>query len=150
MELRKITWDELFSILRDISKKLRDRKIDVVVGIGVSGLIPAIILRRLLGVNDFYVVIAKHYSDEKPPKVIAKYPVLVQTPDANVLRGKRILIVDDFVNTGETLRLVKEFLIENGALEVVSAVIVKRGDRAKVDVYGIHTDHCVAFPWELI
>jgi len=148
MKLKRISWSELTSILKAMAMKLKDHEIDAVIGVGVSGLVPAIMLRKLLGVDEFYVITVKHYSDEKPPKMIARHPILIQTPDISVIRGKRVLVVDDFTNTGETLKLVKEFLVKSGALEVITAVVVKRGSRADVDVYGVQVDYCVLFPWE--
>jgi len=148
MKLKKISWDELISMLLSMAKELKGREIDVVIGVGVSGLIPAVILRKLLGVGEFYVMTVRHYSDEKPPRVIAKDPIVVQAPSADVVKGKRVLVIDDFAHTGKTLELIKNFLINSGALEVITAVVIKRGKHASVDVYGAYVDHCVLFPWE--
>jgi ComF family protein len=55
--------------------------------------------------------------------------------DARVVRGKRVLIVDDVATTGSTLLACREALIEAGAAEVIALVVARAegGDRRKAD-----------------
>lgn len=149
MELVRMSWGDLIAAVRSMARQLRGRDFDAVVAVGVSGLIPAVILRELLGVGEFYVMIVKRYSDDKPPRLLAEDPVVLQAPEPSSIKGKRVLVVDDLVRTGRTLEAVKRHLLSRGAASVTTAVVVRRG-RSEVDVVGVEVSGCVLFPWEAL
>jgi hypoxanthine phosphoribosyltransferase len=56
---------------------------------------------------------------------VAHEPQFVLTPEREVL-GRHILIVDDILDTGRTLRRVQEWCAENGALSVRTVVLLRK------------------------
>lgn len=48
--------------------------------------------------------------------------------DAELMRGKRILIVDDVISTGESLRAVEELVLEAGGIVAGRMAILAEGD----------------------
>lgn len=55
---------------------------------------------------------------------------------ATSLRGRRVLLVDDILDEGQTLRAVARWCREEGAAEVrIAALAVKRHDRCAPDVH---------------
>ena len=50
--------------------------------------------------------------------------------DANALKGKRVLIVDDVISTGESLIAVRKLVAEAGGIEAATAAVLAEGDAA--------------------
>jgi len=125
----------------------KDQKI-FIIGIGRSGLIPASILVKILGTSEFYTIITSLYSEGKPPHRLGKEPnVLFE--NVGSLSGKKVLIVDDFARTGDTINSVIKRIIESNAKEVKSAVVGLRQDSSyKPDFIGTIFEGCLVFPWD--
>lgn len=52
----------------------------------------------------------------------------LDTADAELMRGKRILVVDDVISTGESLRAIEELVKEAGGIVVGRMAILAEGD----------------------
>ena len=50
--------------------------------------------------------------------------------DVNAIRGKRVLIVDDVISTGESLTAVRRLVEEAGGIEAASCSVLAEGDAA--------------------
>ena len=150
MPLERLSWNKFWNMMTNLVKRIgRENKIDAVVGVGRSGTIPASIIAKMLRVDEFYSVRIKLYDEGKPPKRLGSKPeVLFQ--NVGDLKGKRVLVVDDFLRTGSTLRSVKEVIIGKGAKDVKYAVIALRADaRIVPDYYSMKFEDCVVFPWDI-
>lgn len=114
----------------DLAKKLRRNDFDYLVGPEVK-VVPLVqVLAKKLK-KPRYVILRKNIMGYMTKPVINKSkPTLVLNgPDAEILRGKKVVIVDDVVSTGRTIRVVQEMMKTIGA-EVVSAVAVfKQGEK---------------------
>lgn len=53
--------------------------------------------------------------------------------EANLIKGKRVLIVDDVISTGESLVAVRELVKKAGAVEAASCAFLAEGDAADRD-----------------
>jgi adenine phosphoribosyltransferase len=53
--------------------------------------------------------------------------------EAKILKGKRVLIVDDVISTGESLDSVRRLNEKAGGIEVASAAVLAEGDAAERD-----------------
>ena len=150
MSLLRIDWTRFEELVTEVAKKVRSEyDVDVVVGVGKSGLIPAAIVAKKLGVAEFYSVAVRFYDDGKPPKKILGRPRITYQSVGD-LSGKRVLVVDDFSHSGLTLVEVEKLLVGKGAEVVRTAVVVLRGDtKTEPDYYGMRFEGCVIFPWDL-
>ncbi len=64
--------------------------------------------------------------------------------------GKKVLVVDEVADTGKSLKLVKEHIIEQGATEVkIATVYYKPWSIVKPDYYEKETSCWIVFPWEI-
>ena len=73
--------------------------------------------------------------------------VLPPVPNRVDLTGAKVLVADDVADTGETLKLVKEFL-EGYVAEVRFAVLYEKPTTViKPDYVWRHTDKWIEFPW---
>ncbi|MGM9615771.1 MAG: phosphoribosyltransferase family protein [Oscillospiraceae bacterium] len=59
--------------------------------------------------------------------------LVIDTADAEAMRGKRIVILDDVISTGESLRAVEELVKKAGGNIVAKMAILAEGDAAKRD-----------------
>ena len=50
--------------------------------------------------------------------------------EVNAIKGKRVLIVDDVISTGESLAAVRELVSKAGGIEAASAAFLAEGDAA--------------------
>ncbi len=106
--VRLVSWDEIVEWSRGLAEKIASSgyKPDMIVAVARGGYVPARLLCDFLDVTDLLSVQSQHWVEaaRAAEKAILKYPYRV---DAS---GKRILLVDDIVDTGETLLLARDFI----------------------------------------
>jgi hypoxanthine phosphoribosyltransferase len=142
------TWNKIYDMLLSQAEKIRQSgfKPDVIVGITRGGWIPARVLSDLLGIPDFATVRVEFYLGVAESR---NEPVLTQGVSA-VVTGKRALIVDDVADTGKSLQLAREHVLQQGATEVrIATVYRKPWSVIKPDYYETETNCWVVFPWEI-
>ena len=91
---------------------------------------------------------AKYFIARKGPKVYMPDPIRVSDrsittkgeqarylgrDDAEIIRGKRILLVDDVISTGGSLRAMEELVAQAGGTVTGRAAVLAEGDAAKRD-----------------
>jgi adenine phosphoribosyltransferase len=59
--------------------------------------------------------------------------LIIDTADADRIRGKRVLIVDDVISTGESLRAMEELCRQVGAIVVGKMAVLAEGDAINRD-----------------
>ena len=114
---------------------------DIIVGIARGGIIPSSILSFIYE-KELFLLWLNLYGEGMPPEKVHEKPKLMSPFDHDVY-GKRILIVDDLSRTGETIEFAKKILIEKGASEIKSLVLIGKGDYSLEEFKG-----CVKFPWK--
>ena len=141
------TWNQIYDMLLSQAKKIRQSgfKPDVIVGIMRGGWIPARVLSDLLEIPDLAAVRVEFYLGVAETR---NEPVLTQGVSA-VVEGKKALLVDDVADTGKSLRLAREHVLQQGATEVrIATVYRKPWSVIKPDYYEMETSCWVVFPWE--
>ena len=141
------TWNKICDMLLSQAEKIRQSsfKPDVIVGVTRGGWVPARVLSDLLGVPDFATVRVEFYLGVTETR---NEPVLIQGVSA-VVTGKKVLIVDDVADTGKSLQLAREHVLQQGATEVrIATVYRKPWSVIKPDYYEAETSCWVVFPWE--
>ncbi|TBR56910.1 hypothetical protein B4U84_26045 [Westiellopsis prolifica IICB1] len=148
-----ISWDEINGLVGLLAERVADKPIDAIVGISRSGLIPAVMLSHVLGVRKFAVLdIIRTTSDNvNAEKTRANYRGLL---NEEFITGHNVLLVDDIVGEGMTLRTAQE-VIKNLGTNVISATLVVNQtnlgtipSESIVDYYGCIVHEWVVFPWE--
>ena len=148
IEFEAPSWDAIYEMLLHLADKInQDRfKPDVIVGVSRGGWPPARVLSDLLDNPNLANVRAEFYLGVAETK---GEPVLTQPVSVSVA-GKRVLIVDEVADTGKSLRLVREHIVEQGACEVkIATVYYKPWSVVKPDYYAKETSRWVVFPWEI-
>jgi hypoxanthine phosphoribosyltransferase len=148
LEFEVPTWKEIYELLLNLADKIRESgfKPDVIVGVSRGGWPPARIMSDLLENPELANVKAEFYLDIAETK---GEPVITQ-PVSMSVRGKKVLVVDDVADTGESLRLVRLHLIEKGAAEVkIATLYYKPWSIFTPDYYERKTSAWIIFPWEM-
>jgi len=75
-------------------------------------------------------------------------PVITQPVSVSV-KGKKVLVVDDVADTGKSLALVREHVMEQGAKDVkIATIYYKPWSIVTPDWFEKKTSHWIIFPWE--
>ena len=147
MEFEIPSWDQIYELLLNLANRVRRNgfKPDVIVGVSRGGWPPARVISDLLENPHLANVTAEFYIGVAETK---GKPIITQPVSVSV-REKKVLIVDDVADTGESLRLVRAHLEEQGATEVKIATIYYKPWSIMIpDYYEKETSSWIVFPWE--
>ena len=147
LELRFSPWQEVFHALLEIAKDIRRSFTpDVVVGILRGGGVPAIVLSDLLDVGEVDMIGVSYYVDIARR---TRKPRLTRRLSSDI-RGKAVLIVDDIVDTGATIKfIVDELRVEEASDFKVSTIYCKPWAYPRPDFYYEERSEWIIFPWEV-
>lgn len=135
-------------MLLTVVESIRDEGFDpdIIVGVSRGGWPPARVLSDLLGNPNLANVRVEFYLGVAETR---KEPTLTQ-PVSTPVAGRKVLIVDEVADTGKSLKLVKEHIIEEGATQVkIATVYYKPWSIVAPDYYGKKTSDWIVFPWEI-
>jgi hypoxanthine phosphoribosyltransferase len=142
------SWNQTYDMLLDLADTIRKDcfKPDIIVGVSRGGWLPARVLSDLLSNPNLANVRAEFYLGVGETKC---EPTLTQ-PISIAVEGKSVLIVDEVADTGKTLKLVKEHIIEQGAVEARTATVYyKPWSIVKPNYHSRETSEWIVFPWEV-
>ncbi|MEM3893450.1 MAG: phosphoribosyltransferase, partial [Thermofilum sp.] len=106
-----VSWEEVVTWVRKLADAIQASgfKPDVVVAVARGGYVPARLLCDFLDVHDLVSLQILHWgrAAEITAEAHVKYPYTLD------LSGKRVLIVDDIVDTGDSVIVAREFVLRN-------------------------------------
>jgi hypothetical protein len=116
-----ISWSSFYDLARRLARKIRNSgyQPEVIVAIGRGGYVPGRILSDLLGQMDLTSFKIEHYHHARK-----QHAARVRYPLATDVAGRRVLLVDDVADSGETFAVALEHLNSRGSpAEIRSAVL---------------------------
>lgn len=141
------TWNQLYKMLHKQAQKIQldGRKPDIIIGIARGGTVPSRILSDLLEVKDLSAIQIEYYEGINQTK---PEPILKHSLSTN-LNDKKILLVDDISDSGESLLLAKSLLQKQGAKEIkIATLYAKASTKTKPDFFEKQTSSWIVFPWD--
>lgn len=142
-----LTWDELDGLVARLAARC-GREFDLVLAITRGGLVPAGMLAYRLDLREILVAGVAFY---RPEGGTLDRPRIGHFPAADLLAGRRVLVVDEVWETGETMTEVVGRLRAAGATPV-SAVIHYKPGRSRVagapDHWAATVDAWVTYPYK--
>jgi uncharacterized protein len=141
-------WNQIYDMLLTQAQKILSQHYlpDIAVGISRGGLVPARILTDLLETKELTTLQIQFYTDieQTLPEPTLKRPLTIN------LARKQVLLVDDIVDSGESLQLAKTHVQTQGAA-IVKTVTLYLKPKSKVlpDFFGKQTSNWVVFPWDI-
>ena len=147
LEFEIPSWHQIYKLLLNLASTVRKTGFEpeIIVGVSRGGWPPARVMSDLLENPKLANVAAEFYIGvaETNGKPVITQPVSVS------VKGKKVLVVDDVADTGESLRLVRSHLEEQGATEVKTATIYYKPWSVMIpDYYEKETRSWIIFPWE--
>ncbi len=147
MEAEKLTWDKIEEMCGKLAEQVKrsEFKPEILIGISRGGWIPARILSDMLGVYRLASIGVVFY---KSAGKTMNRPKLTQELNVDI-RGKRVLLIDDVADTGESLLLAKEKILALKPLGLkVATLNYKPKSKVKPDFFVEETTSWLVYPWE--
>lgn len=142
--IRPISWEDFHAICRALALAAARYDPGIILGVARGGLYPGTLVAHLLQKEYYPIRLTRRYLDQpvrKQPKWLLRPP--------EVVRGERVLVIDEISGIGETLRMVKEELIGLHAAEVRSAVMYAHSPGVDAaDYIGLVSDALLLNPWD--
>ena len=136
--------------IRELAQSIADSgyKPDAILSIARGGFLIGGALGYALGVKNTLAMSVEFYTGENQRLPIPV--VLPPIPKISDFQGLTILIADDVADTGETLKLVQDFVAPH-VKEARSAVLYEKPHSAiKPDYRWQRTDKWINFPWSTL
>jgi hypothetical protein len=143
-----VSWGELDDLVATLADRVGN-DYDLVLAITRGGLVPAGILAYRLDLREILVAGVEFYTTGGKTHDVPRFG---HFPDADLLRGKKILVVDEVWETGETMAAVIARVRAAGG-HPVSAVIHYKPGRSRValepDFQAALADGWVTYPYKV-
>lgn len=143
-----VSWDQLHRDARALAWRLDGRGPGeggwrAIVAITRGGMAPAMIIARELDIRVIDTISVKSYSHQSQAEA-----QVIKAPQAELMGdGEGILVIDDLVDSGKTLELVRQLYPKAH----FATVYAKPKGRGVVDTYitEVSQDTWIFFPWDM-
>ncbi len=145
-----LSWDDVWNLSMIVAKKIRESRYnpDTIIGVTRGGWVPAMNLSDLLMIKDLLTLKVEHWGVTATPTGDAKlkFPLSVD------LTGKKILLVDDLTDTGESIELSIEHIKRLNPERIKTATLLHNmRSRFEPDFYAERRKEWrwIIFPWNI-
>ena len=145
--LRTVSWDALDALVARLAEVV-GRDFDLVLAITRGGLVPAGMLAYRLDLREILVAGVVFYRADGGT---LDAPAFGHFPDPALLHGRRVLVVDEVWETGETMAAVVDRVRAAGGIPTTAVIHYKPG-RSRVGLAPDHfadlADGWIAYPYK--
>jgi len=139
----EVEWPFFGELSRALALRVaRDYDPEIVVGIANAGVVPGAVIAAILDREFHSMVVSRRYRAE----TVRDTPAVFGQAPAEV-RNRRVLVVDETCDTGDTMRLAKASIVNAGAVEVRTAVSFRTGPY-EPDFHALATESAIVLPWD--
>lgn len=144
-----VSLKEVRQMTMETARKIREMgfKPDIIVGLARGGWIPARLICDFLLVSDLVSLSVTHWG---LPAEIGQEEAQLEHPFEIDLKGKKVLIVDDITDTGESLELAYDVVTQKDPAEVKSATMQYiTSSKVEPDFYSERVEewYWFLYPW---
>ena len=133
-----MTWKAFEKELQKLSQTIDDFSPDVIVGIVRGGMIPARLLSNYLQTKKVYCITVEKNGNTRN----------VTTTIMKDLHGQKVLVVEDMLETGRSLLVVKDYLEKKGAVVKTACLYTMPISEITPDYFLRKIPNVATFPWE--
>lgn len=139
-----ISWQRFEELTRTLAQQIATWGPELILGIARGGLFPATLLSYALRRELYPIRLTRRFEDQ----VVRRAPTWLVRPPAKV-RGRRVLLVDEIADTGQTLLAAAHVVREMGAAEVrTAALYAHTWADPRPDYIGLLSDALLMNPWD--
>jgi hypoxanthine phosphoribosyltransferase len=139
-----ISWEDFHGLCKGLVLAIAPFQPEIILPVGRGGYYPGTLIAHLLQVEIYPIRLSRRVKD----MVVHQTPRWLLGPPT-VVKGHRVLIVDEICSSGETISIVKVKIHTMRAAAVKSAVLYAHTWAAQVpDYIGLITDELVLNPWD--
>ncbi len=142
--IRPVSWEDFHGICKALALAISHFQPDIIVAIGRGGYYPGTLIAHMLQVELYPVRLSRRIND------IVKHQSpqwLVEPPQ--VIKGHRVVIVDEICGSGQTISMVRQKVEAIGASFIKSAVLYAHSQGVSIpDYIGLITDALMLNPWD--
>lgn len=154
MMLVKMVWEHYQSLAAELIKHLMDTQYepDVIVGIARGGLIPMVTLSSHFKTRKVGVIFMQKTASDEAFAYMLPNAICLGHGIPVPINGQKVLLVDNIIQTGQTIRGASEVLTQLGAKEIKTASICSHKGKYEFNHYapmGVEADDWVEFPWDI-
>ncbi len=142
-----LTWMDVQRLSEDLADQIAESEFtpDIIVAVSRGGFDPARILSDELNIRSLASLQVIYYAgvNERSDEPQVKYPLNAD------IAGLNVLVVDDVADSGNSLRVVKEYVEGLGPREVrIATLHHKPWSNFTPDFYAESADKWIIYPWE--
>ena len=139
----KYSWDEFEADCKKLALKINIEEFDCIVGITRGGMVIATLLAELLAKKELYSIGYNRYKGDERGDELVRIGTVHQD-----LKDKRILLVDDISDTGDTLATAVHDLINKGNKLVTATIHYSKETSLMPDLTIKETKDWIDYPWD--
>lgn len=146
-EIVRVPFETINRGVANICSAIDRENVDVLVGICAGGLPPTTLFSKYLANKNIQVISASSYSEEHQQKDLRVWNL----PARESIEGKNVLLIDDIADSGKTLSVIKQILLEElGANSVTTTTVFINVEHCVFypDLWAFETLNWIVFPWE--
>jgi hypoxanthine phosphoribosyltransferase len=138
-----VEWPFFGELSRGLALKVsRAYDPEVVLGVATAGVVPGAVIAAILNREFHSIIVSRRFRAD----TIRERPAVLSAAPGDI-RGRRVLIVDETCDTGDTIRLAVAAAVNGGAVDVKTAVAFKTGSYIP-DFHGLATESTIVLPWD--
>ncbi|MBI2623649.1 MAG: hypothetical protein HYW65_03690 [Candidatus Liptonbacteria bacterium] len=132
-----MSWDEFDKEIRALAEKV-DYTPDMIVGVVRGGLVPARLLSTLLSVPQMRCITMARNGGTRE----------ILDELGGDIAGKKVLVVEDMIESGKSLAAAKKYLELNGAVVKTACLYTMPTSEMTPDYFLREVPEVMQFPWE--
>jgi hypoxanthine phosphoribosyltransferase len=140
----ELSWELFGELCRALALRVaQDYDPEVVVGIAAAGVIPGAVIAAMLQKEFYAIKISRRGGDSggrARPEILSAAP-----PE---LAGRRVLLVDEICDSGDTLRLAVAAVRDVDPAELRTATSLVHVGGYEPDYFALAAEGTVVFPWD--
>ena len=154
-----LDWKEISDIVKSMSDSIKiDYKPEIIISIVRGGMIPSVILSHELNIRKIENIKSIETINDEI-NAIKQKPIVDKNINLSDIKRKKVLIVDDILGSGATIRKIKEEVRKWEPEELRTAICVvneenweksnKTNYNDEIEYIGKSVRGWVVFPWEV-
>ncbi len=152
-----LTWDDVDKLIDHLIPQF-ENEFDAMLMITRGGITPGGMLAEALQISDIFTAAVDFPAELENEKQREKnrllaWPKFLQFPDESLIRGRRVLIVDDVWGSGRTITAAKNRISGMGGVGLTCVLHFNPYRNlfgtVRPDYYAASTDAYIVYPWEM-